>query len=230
MNPAKQWPANYSLGLLFPGIQSAQFFSYQDGAAGIYIASMDNVGYPRRLQIDKRVDKDYRLYHEYRLPEQPVSRWRSPYDVALGVTSGAWQQTADIYKRWAVRQPWCARTLAQRDDIPDRWKQGACIHTLEVRTYDAAIGNCNGSYYPKLQGHLHLFREKIDGPVVPLLTGWENHRRWTAGDYFPIFDARTANRVIPQIRRDGFLPFIFLSGMFFTFENERRKRIRHSRH
>ena len=43
-------------------------------------------------------------------------------------------------------------------------------------------------------------RDKIDGPVVAMLAGWENHRRWTAGDYFPIFDEDRARQVIQQLR------------------------------
>ena len=219
--PAEQWPANFSLGWSFPGDQSVQFFSYQDRTAGVYLASMDTVGYGRALRISKRNSEKYLLYQEYRLPEQPEERWQSPYEVALGVTSGTWQQTADLYKRWALQQPWCARTLSQRDDIPDSWKRGPCIHTVEVRTYDADR-LCNGSYYPKLPEHLRLLREHIDGPVVPMLAGWENHRRWTAGDYFPLFDEAAARQVIGELRQDGFSPFVFLSGLYYTFNNEGR--------
>ena len=220
-NPAKNWPEHYSKGWAFPGDQSAQFCSYQDCMAGVYLASMDTAGYNRDLNVAKNKDR-YRLWHSYRLSETPVSQWQSPYEVALGVTSGTWQQTADIYKRWSVRQPWCAKTLDKRDDIPDYWKQGPCIHTVEMRTYDPKTRLCDGSYYPKLDEHLRLFREKVDGPVVPMLPGWENHRRWTAGEYFPVFDQQQAKDVLARIRGDGFRPFVFLSGMYFTFQNEGR--------
>lgn len=220
-NPAKNWPDHYSLVWQFPGIQSAQFCSYQDQATGLYVASMDTVGFGRELSVSKQKDR-YQLCHSYRVEESAATQWRSPYDVAFGVTSGTWQQTADIYKRWAVRQPWCAKTLVQRDEIPNFWKRGPCIHTVEMRTYDGNTHLCNGSYYPKLQEHLRQFREKVDGPVVPLLTGWENHRRWTAGEYFPIFDQDRAKEVLRQIRQDGFSPFVYLSGLFHTFQNEGR--------
>ena len=218
-NPAKEWPADYSLQLSFPGDQSAQFLSYQDRAAGAYIASMDTIGYGRQLSINKRTD-GFLLCQDYRLHDSRPMQWKSPYDVAFGVTSGTWQKTADIYKRWAVHQPWCARTLTQRDDTPESWKRGPCIHTVEMRTYDKKTGGCNGSYYPKLREHLRLFREKIDGPVVPILTGWENHRRWTAGDSFPVFDATNAGRVLGQICQDGFSPTAYFSGMYYTYQNE----------
>ena len=138
--------------------------------------------------------------------------WQSPYPVALGVTQGRWCDTADQYKRWAVQQTWCAKTLAERRDIPAWWKDGPDVHVCEVRTYDNTR-TCTGSYYPKLHDHLRTFREKIDGPIVAMLAGWENHRRWTGGDYFPVFDADQAKPVIQQLRQDGFRPFFFLSGL-----------------
>ena len=55
-----------------------------------------------------------------------------------------------------------------------------------------------------------------------MLAGWENHRRWTGGDYFPVFDADNAQRVISELKRDGFRPFFFLSGLFSTYRNEGR--------
>lgn len=220
-NPAKNWTDGYSVSWKSPGDQSVQFCSYQDRTAGVYVASMDKAGHERVLQVYRQKGR-YRLSHGYAFAEEAAAEWKSPYDVAFGVTSGTWQQTADIYKRWAVRQPWCAKTLRHRDEIPAFWKQGFCLHTCEVRTYDGSTQLCNGSYYPKLEEHLRLLREKIGGPVVPLLTGWENHRRWTAGEYFPVFDQAHAKGVLARIRQDGFRPFVYLSGLFYTYWNEGR--------
>ncbi len=219
-NPATNWPASYSISWRFPGDQSAQFCAYQDRSAGVYLASMDTAGYGRSLNIGKRKDH-YRLHQEYLLPEDPAVQWTSPYETALGVTAGPWQQTADLYKRWAVRQAWCAKTLAQRDDVPAFWKQGCCIHTCEVRTY-GTNRLCSGSYYPELPAHLRALRDRIGGPVVPMLPGWENHRRWTAGAYFPVFDAQQAVPTLGQLRQDGLRPFVYLSGLCYTFQNEGR--------
>ena len=220
-NPAKNWPEQFLTGWQFPGVQSVQFCSYQDRTAGVYVASMDTEGHARSLSVSKQKNR-YQLYRDYSLLEPSATAWKSPYDTTFGVTSGTWRQTADIYKRWAVRQPWCAKKLVDRNDIPNFWKRGPCIHTVETRTYDPQTRVCNGSYYPKLEEHLRLFREKIDGPVVPMLPGWENHRRWTAGEYFPIFDEAQAKGTLAQIRREGFRPFFYLSGLFYTYQNEGR--------
>jgi hypothetical protein len=223
-NPAENWRNGQSVTLRYPGNMSAQFLAYQDRSAGVYLAGMDTAGHPMTLGVMKQAD-GFLCLHEYTMvsggPKTAAGAWQSPYPVALGVTQGRWCDTADQYKQWTVRQKWCAKTLAARRDIPAWWKDGPDVHVLEVRTYDNTRA-CTGSYYPKLQNHLRAFREKIDGPIVPMLAGWENHRRWTGGDYFPVFDEENARRIIPQLRHDGFRPFFFLSGLFYTFRNEGR--------
>jgi hypothetical protein len=229
-NPAANWRRGQSVVLSYPGNLSAQFLTYQDRTAGVYLAGMDSQGYPMALAVSMQAE-GFALRHEF----TPVAdehntadgipfrgkKWESPYPVALGVVQGDWYDSADVYKRWAVGQPWCARPLAQREDVPSWWKQGPAVHVLEVRTYDSQR-TANGSYYPRLLDHLRALREKIDGPIVAMLAGWENHRRWTAGDYFPAFDEENARKVIPQLKEAGFRPFFFLSGLFYTYENEGR--------
>ena len=216
-NPAGNWKTGQSVTLDYPGNLSAQFIAYQNRTAGLFLTSRDTRGYPMSFTVFKQPD-GYRFWHEFK-PVTSTTNWQSPYPVALGVTQGTWHDTADQYKRWAVQQSWCAKKLAERTDIPSWLKDGPDVHVCEVRTYNGARAG-NGSYYPKIQDHLRTFRDKIDGPVVAMLAGWENHRRWTGGDYFPIFDAIKAKPIIRALREDGFRPFFYLSGGFYTFWNE----------
>lgn len=218
-NPAGNWHNGQSVTLAYPGNLSAQFLAYQDRSAGIYLAGMDTAGHPMSLAVLKQPD-GFRCWHEY-TPVTGKDTWQSPYPMALGVTHGTWCDTADRYKQWAARQSWCAKKLTEREDIPAWWKAGPDVHVFEVRTYDNTR-TCTGSFYPQLQDYLRAWRTKIDGPVVAMLGGWENHRRWTGGDYFPVFDATNARPVIARLREDGIRPFFYLSGLFYTFRNEGR--------
>ena len=215
-NPAKSWRNGQSVTLRYPGEMSAQFLAYQDRAAGLYLAGMDTEGHPMALTVLKQAD-GFRCWHEF-TPAAAGAVWQSPYPVALGVTQGTWCDTTDQYKQWAVRQKWCLQKLAERSDIPAWWKAGPDVHVCEVRTYDRTR-TCTGSFYPQLPDYLRAWRTKIDGPVVAMLSGWENHRRWTAGDYFPIFEATNAQPILTRLRQDGFRPFFYLSGLFYTFRN-----------
>ena len=221
-NPVANWPNGYGVTLKYPGNLSAQFLAFQDRTAGVYLAGRDASGQAMNLSAARRKD-GLLVQHEY-LPaadQRRKQRWIAPYPVALGTTQGTWCDSADLYKRWALKQPWCAKTLTQRDDIPDWWKKGPDVHVCEMRIYGKDRA-CTGSYYPSMMEHLRTYRAKIDGPVVAMLAGWENHRRWTAGDYFPVFDQQHAREVITQMRGEGIRPFFFLSGLYYTYENEGR--------
>ncbi len=218
-NPWKNWKVNDGAWLQYPGDLSAQLITYQDETAGIYLASQDSAGYPKRLAIWKK-EEGFWLCHDY-FPTAEAGAdtdWHSPYPVSLGVTQGGWYDSADIYKKWAVTQPWCAETLDQRDDVPDWLRRGPFVYTCSMRTYDQK-GNQTGSYYPRLLEALRLLESRTDGQIVAMLADWENHRRWTAGDSFPVFDEKNAQKVIAQISAEGFRPFFFLCGLFYTFEN-----------
>jgi len=76
------------------------------------------------------------------------------------------------------------------------------------------------SGYPDFHKRLKILRSQIGGPVVPRIGGWENHRIWAAGDYFPVYEEQQAKEVFSQIRSDGFNPFVFLSGLYYTFRFE----------
>lgn len=215
-NPAANWRTGQSVILKYPGSLSAQFLAFQDPSAGVYLAGMDPAGNPMSLAVLKQAD-GFRCWHEF-TTVGAATVWQSSYPVALGVTQGTWCETADQYKQWAVRQPWCARKLVERKDIPAWWKAGPDVGVFEVRTYDKTR-TCTGSFYPQLHDTLSAWRTKIDGPVVAMLAGWENHRRWTAGDYFPVFDADNAKPVIARLQQDGIRPFFFLSGLCYTYRN-----------
>ncbi len=217
-NPAQSWPARFSTRVSYPGDMSAQFLAYQDAAAGVFLASQDAAGHPRRLGVEKRPD-GYALDHAYQLEAGDRTTWSTPYPCVLGVTQGAWQDSADLYKTWAVQQPWCRQRLSERADVPAWVKAGPLVHVCSVRTY-GADGLENGSYYPRLAAHVAELRRRVDGEVVLMLANWERDRRWSAGPYFPIFDEATARPVLAELRQQGVRPFVFLSGLYWTFDNE----------
>jgi hypothetical protein len=217
-NPVGAWGANQSITLRYPGDMSAQFLAFQDAKAGLYFASQDPDATPRRLGVQRR-PMGFDFSHEYVCGPGKLTDWQTPYPCAVGVTQGMWCDSADLYKAWAVKQKWCTKRLSEREDIPDWWKAGPLVHVCEVRTYGAE-GVETGSYYPKLREHVATLRAKTDSPVVAMLAGWERWRRWSAGEYFPMFDQDNARPVIQQLRADGVRPFVFLSGLFWTFLNE----------
>jgi hypothetical protein len=217
VNPGENWQLNAGVQTQYPGDMSAQFLAYQDREAGLFLGSRDAGSHPRALSVWKRED-GFDFSHEYRLDGLSAEAWASPYPVTVGATQGRWYDSADLYKSWSREQTWCAKPLAQRDDIPDWWKRGPLIHTCAVRTFGKDRVE-SGSYYPKMLEHLRHLHGKVDGPIVAMLASWEKHRRWSGGDYFPVFDHDRAQTVIAEMKGEGFRPFFFLSGLYYAFEN-----------
>ncbi len=216
--PREAWKDKYGDWLRFPGGMSSQFVSFQDRTAGLFLSSRDTEGHEKTVEIWKWGDA-FNIAHDYYLPADAGIDWQGPYPVAIGITRGTWCDTADLYKEWATGQSWCARTLAERDDVPAWWREGPLVYSVEVRTYDGQ-GKQNGSYYPKLLDDLRYLKSKTDGRIVAMMAGWEKYRRWTAGDCFPAFDESNAKKVIAQMKGEGFFPFFYLSGLYYSFRNE----------
>jgi hypothetical protein len=221
-NPRKNWPVDFGPWPSSPGPLSAQFVTYQDATAGIYLASRDTESHQKILSIWKSIWKKedgFGVCHDYFLSDDAGDDWESPYAVSIGVTQGAWRDSADIYKSWAVTQTWCAKTLSQRADVPAWLRKGPLVYSSSMRTYDQK-GIETGSYYPRLLEALRYLKRQTGTPILAMLADWEKHRRWTAGDCFPAFDEKNAQTVVSQIKSEGFRPFLFLSGLNYTFENE----------
>lgn len=113
-----------SLGWLpsgpYPGSVSMQFLAHYGDAVGVYAAAYDSRCFAKNFGIEKRGDA-FRLALIHRPELLPRREWRMEYEVAIGTFHGDWQVAADLYKRWAIQQPWCRRTLAQRvaeGDVP----------------------------------------------------------------------------------------------------------------
>lgn len=216
VEPWTSWKINYGVRAAYPGEQSAQFLAYQCARAGLFVGSRDPASHSRALEVYRR-EPGFALAQTYEACTGEDGAWTTPYPAVLGVTQGAWYDTADLYKAWATQQPWCRTKLADRD-LPGWLKEGPLVHVCEVRTYDKDR-NFSGSYYPKLEEHLDYLQQQVGGPVVLMPAGWENHRRWTAGEYFPIFDQERATQVLRRLKAKGIRSFVFLSGLYYTFEN-----------
>ncbi len=217
-NPAQAWPARYPCQVRYPGDMSLQFIAYQDATAGLYLSSQDRDGHPRRLGADKRPE-GYAFEHEYTIEAGERATWAGRYPCVLGVTQGSWLDSADLYKAWAVQQPWCRRRLSERSDVPAWLKAGPLVHVCSMRTYGPGSVE-TGSYWPQVLDHVATLRQKVAGDIVLMTADWERDRRWSAGPYFPMPYEGQARPILQQLRRQGVRPFVFLSGLFWTFHNE----------
>ena len=68
----------------------------------------------------------------------PARRYASPGDVVVGPFRGDWYDAAQLYRRWAITAPWCAKgPIHARPDVP-KWLADASYWTI------GQLGDRNG--------------------------------------------------------------------------------------
>ena len=197
-----------------PGYLAAQFGCYYDNQAGFYTAAYDGRGYPKDLEMTRTkegIEADWVL-HCF-----AAQTFTQEFDVVQSVFTGAdpqtpadWRDAADIYKAWALTQPWCAQTYAQRPDVPAWMKDGPAMvrFSREWLAKPDLIERWMAEYWKKYF------------PSAPLITaywGWEKIGSWVTPNYFPLFpsDEQFTN-LVAHLRPLGCHAFPWPSGYHWT--------------
>jgi len=201
---------------VYPGSASLQFLAHYDDTAGVYVATHDSHGFTKSFGVEKRGD-DLRLALLHLPPFAPRGEWRTEYDVAIGTFHGDWQTAADIYKRWAVHQPWCRRTLAQRvadGDVP-RWLAEPSLF------YAYSLRSSSGSRLPRVPEEAAAWCEQLGAPATMMLMSWEKLGPWVTPDYFPPFGGEAAFKsATATLHAKGHHTLVFLSGLKWTLRKK----------
>jgi hypothetical protein len=91
-------------GHVYPGGNwSVQHLSMSFGGACLYLACHDTAGYTKTYRI--AAGSETYFTHIAWSPDG----LELPYEVAIGPLRGDWFDAARLYRRWATKQPWCAR-------------------------------------------------------------------------------------------------------------------------
>jgi hypothetical protein len=171
----------------YPGYTFAQFLSYYNDRAGVYLACEDPAG---RIKLFKP------LHHRsgIRLGVSHVGDWpshgarRLEYDTVLGTFVGDWMAAATLYRDWSLRQPWASRTLADRDDVPAWLRDGPPHMMVRIQgEIDDGPTEPNPGYIPyaKAIEPLDRLEQRLGSPILPVLMGWERPGPWIYPDCFP---------------------------------------------
>lgn len=183
----------------YPGSAAVQMMALYDSTAGLMLATQDPEGHCKDLAVDMSANRSVEFKITHLRPELPGDG-RVPYDTVIGRFVGDWRAAADLYKRWARTQPWCARKLTQRDDIPAFLKEGSAGIIFGI----GSPKGYNDSFGPNLERLPEVVAEyrKRAGVkhMIAIPYGWENRGTWAGINYFPAIPSdeawRNANKAL----------------------------------
>ncbi|OGV73325.1 MAG: hypothetical protein A3K19_14330 [Lentisphaerae bacterium RIFOXYB12_FULL_65_16] len=202
------------LNATYPGPLSCQLMAYYDPAAGLYLATYDGNGCPKRFGCKLGVDLELSITHL--LSAAPGTGVKLSYPVVVGTFTGDWYEAAEIYRRWSRQQAWCAKTLRERADVPEWVKKGAIVTCYSPRP----VKDGKRRFDPDgLHDFLQSFRDDFGLPVIPNNRGWEPYGEWCGQEYWPPYPDEASFREDARIIREaGGQGMIMLSGYRWTID------------
>ncbi len=220
-NPG-EW--SQSRSALYPGLAFAQFTALYDKTAGVYLAAHDPDGHCKRWDFRTRREALVVMDLVHLRPEVPAKEVTIPYDVVLGTFTGDWRDAADIYKRWARRQPWCRKTLAERDEVPQFLKRGAGVLITGIQN-EAGYTEKMGRDLERLPELVASYRQRTElASVIFVPYGWENRGTWAGINYLPAVPSNDAwKRANAALRAQGDRTAFMTSGLWWVVKRQQTR-------
>ncbi len=215
--PAK-WPSGRGLSFSQPGPLAAQFGCYYGPRAGFVSFTRDARGWPKALECLRSKEGlkwtwQRRCYHPMNEPfELGYEISTTTFTAQTPGEPADWRDAADIYKQWALAQPWCAVPYAQRTDIPEWLTAGPGM----IRFHRDWLGKPE-----RIEGWLNDYWRKQfpDVPLVVALWGWERVGSWISPKYFPPYPSQADfSRIVAAAQRAGGHAFPWPSGYYWNVE------------
>jgi len=211
-----------SRSALYPGIAFAQFYALYDDTAGLYVAMRDPDGHCKRFQLRCTAGKFVEMALSHLFPELPGRDVSLPYDIVVRTFKGDWRDAADIYKAWAVKQPWCAKKLADREDVPQFLKEGSGVIIASVGN---PVGRAKllGENLEKLPDLMDAYREATGlKHMVFVPYGWENRGTWAGINYFPSVPSDDLwRRANAELKKRGHRTAFLTSGFWWVVKRQK---------
>jgi hypothetical protein len=215
--PAK-WGQGRGVSVSQPGPLAAQFGCYYSPRAGLLSHTCDPRGVPKVLECLRTKDGlkwtwRRRCYH--RLDNSFDLGYEVSTTTFTAATPGEpadWRDAADLYKQWALEQPWCAVPYAKRADVPDWMKAGPSM----IRFHRDWLGKPE-----RVEGWLNDYWRKhfSDVPLIVALWGWERVGSWVSPKYFPPYPSEAGfSRTVAAAQRVGGHAFPWPSGYYWNVE------------
>ena len=207
---------------VYPGPAFAQFAAYYGNKTGLYVAAHDPDGWCKRVHTRTAAGKSVCVAWEYLFAEDGRKTVETPYDTVVDrVDGGNWRFAADHYKAWAKNQPWCAKTLDQRKDIPAFLTDASGILIDGIRGPKGLTGKY-GPNLEKIPDVIDQYREATGlKHIVFIPYGWENRGTWAGIHYLPAFPSNALWRnMAAELKKRGNRLGMLTSGFWWVVKRQ----------
>jgi hypothetical protein len=201
-NPLSHFILNSGWGweMYYPSSNAAmQFMAYYglSPKAGLYFASYDSGAHSKFFNLSKPSLSWLNMVIRH-VPEFiPGGDFQMDYQVVVGVFSGDWYDAAQIYRTWALQQPWLNKgTLSKRSDIP------AWYRSVGLRQWIFTHPNCmpDANLFNIVPEVISDTATYLGCPVIANWIGWER-QGWYL-DYPDVFPPKEGWDSFRQVIND----------------------------
>lgn len=105
----------------YPGLLSMQCITlYQENGPGLYLSANDIHARSKRFAVfgDGRGGLGLEVHHFPGADSVKGGRYTPGYQTTLGLFNGDWITVAEIYRRWALQQPWARDSRLKQGSTP----------------------------------------------------------------------------------------------------------------
>jgi len=173
-----------------------QMMLIENEEEGVMIWTQDGEAWAKDFVVSTRLDAAHKgqglrleVIHYPENTGQKGTGFKSPYPVLTTPYKGGWYNAAQIYRAWALKQPWCSKgKIYDRKNTPEWFK----------KTHFWSAG---GWFYDMEKGfEMHKkTQEKLKGRDIGIeFTQWQKYfgESFYPPDYFPPHDEPAFKRII----------------------------------
>ncbi len=171
-DPLNNFRTNSGLGWDYPStFATMQFMTYssREWHTGLYLATRDAGGYSKSFSFSKPATDWMNMVVIHRPPLTPKTSFTPAYDAVVGVYTGNWYEAAQIYRTWALQQPWAQAATIPVSSNPTGWYAELGLHEW-LFTYPVCYDFNHFSVVSDVSGDTARFMER---PVAIDWIGWE---------------------------------------------------------
>ena len=148
-----------------------QFMTYssRERRSGLYLATRDVDGYSKFFSLTKSAQNWMEMQVTHRPSLTPKTSFVPAFDAVVGVFTGDWYDAAQIYRNWALQQPWVKTAAIPDASQPTGWFSQLPLHQW-LATYPVCYDTNHFSVVPDISQDTSQF---MGQPVAMDWVGWE---------------------------------------------------------